>query len=181
MRYTPIEGEEWKTADGFNNALRISNKGRAASVKHFKFKGERFTILKLRKGRNGGYLSGGIKINNTDVRFCVHRLVAKLFIPIVKGKDIVNHINGVTTDNRVENLEWCDKRGNMIHAMNVLNVKRGGSENPNSRYTEEQVAELRRLRNSGLSIYSCIKITGFKQTTAYYILKNKLRNIKNIK
>ena len=32
MRYTPIEGEEWKTADGFNNALRISNKGRAASV-----------------------------------------------------------------------------------------------------------------------------------------------------
>lgn len=177
MRYTPILGEEWKTADGFNNALQISNKGRAASVKHFKFKGERFTILKLRKGIDHKYLVGSIKVNNTDVSFCVHRLVAKLFIPIVKGKDIVNHINGVTTDNRVENLEWCDKRGNMIHAMIFLNIKRGGSENPNSRYTEEQILELRSLHKSGKTIYACAKILNIKQRTAYAILNNQIRKI----
>lgn len=51
----------------------------------------------------------------------VHRLVALAFIGIPeKGFDHVNHLNGIKNDNRVENLEWVSRSGNMKHSYAVL-------------------------------------------------------------
>ena len=43
----------------------------------------------------------------------VHRLVAKTFIPNPNKLDSVDHINGIKTDNRVENLRWLSSRDNL--------------------------------------------------------------------
>ena len=48
----------------------------------------------------------------------VHRLVADAFLPVVVGKDVINHIDGNKMNNSVMNLEWCTQSENVQHAIN---------------------------------------------------------------
>lgn len=67
-------------------------------------------------------------------RFSVHRLVAIAFIPNLENKPQVNHINGIKTDNRIENLEWATHSENMRHAHDVLGkVNAAGKDNSRSK------------------------------------------------
>ena len=56
-----------------------------------------------------------ININKHEYR--VHRLVAAAFLEMKSGMTLVNHRNGIKTDNRVTNLEWIDAKGNARHAV----------------------------------------------------------------
>ena len=62
-----------------------------------------------------GYLRTSLKTHSGVIRgFKIHQLVLRTFVgePPV-GKEMVNHKNEIKTDNRVENLEWCDAKYNV--------------------------------------------------------------------
>jgi len=66
------------------------------------------------------YISDGyhrIRLINNDGTKCfrVHRLVALHYIPLVEGKDQVDHIDRNKTNNHISNLRWANNSENMLN------------------------------------------------------------------
>lgn len=106
--------EIWKDIKGFEGYYQISNRGRLKSFNQLK----EGRILS-NKNQFGWYLTVNLVSANERVTTRIHRLVAQHFIPNPEGKRYVNHLNGDKQDNRVENLEWCTCRENIMHAIKM--------------------------------------------------------------
>lgn len=114
--------EIWKRIEGHPNHF-VSNMGNVKSVDHIvSDKGRpshrKGRILSLTVSGNGY-----IRVVLEGKCHSVHRLVATAFVPKPESCNVVNHLNGVKTDNRAVNLEWTTFSGNMAHAYRIgLNV-----------------------------------------------------------
>lgn len=99
--------EKWKRIVDYPN-YEISNLGN--------IRNSRGKIMKQRITKRN-YKEVGLR-NGSDKQkfFLIHRLVAKYFLNEVEAKAYVNHKDGDTHNNNVNNLEWVTQSENQLHA-----------------------------------------------------------------
>ena len=96
----------------------------------------------------------------------IHRCVAEAFIPNINDKPQVNHIDGVKTNNNVENLEWATNAENAKHKKEnnlgkTVNVKLAatGSNNTQSKLDETIVGFIRSTSLSSSELSSIFEVS----------------------
>ena len=118
----------------------ISNLGNVIS----NTKQKKGNIIKQRLTKHGYY-----KFDIHRIGQYTHRFVALTFINNPENKPCVNHINGIKTDNRVENLEWVTHSENSQHAWDTNLISRVksniGEKNGSNKLTEENVIKIKSL------------------------------------
>ena len=95
--------EEWKSCT--NNLYEVSNLGNVRRIG--------MTLNRKKITLKNGYDTVMFSTKGHVTCMYVHRLVAEAFIPNPQNYPEINHINHNRTDNRVENLEWCDRKYNV--------------------------------------------------------------------
>lgn len=129
--------EIWKDIIGFDGKYQISNLGNVRSFTRWKNGG----LLKFGAcGNPGPYKTVNlVKSGRKDIKcFYVHRLVAIHFLENPYNLPEVNHIDGNTLNNCVDNLEWCTRKQNAEHASKTGLLSKAhefekGSKHPNSK------------------------------------------------
>lgn len=112
--------EIWKDVEGWEGEYKISNFGRILSKKRNKG----WVELKGSIDTGGyNYLCLYSK-KEKRVQKWMHRLVAIYFIPNPNNHHDVNHKDGNKLNNRVDNLEWVNRRENVAHANKLRGDKK---------------------------------------------------------
>lgn len=94
--------------DSLGNVVSLPRQQGSHFVNKYKILGTRMNRL--------GYKTVALSKDGKTQTILLHRLIAIHFVDNPNNYPCVNHKNGIKTDNRIENLEWCTRSYNTKHA-----------------------------------------------------------------
>ena len=153
-----MNDEIWVDIKGYPN-YQVSNLGRFKSLERelirkggWRGVGRYFRKEHIVKQRLEKYYRISLYRDNKQYCLTAHKVIAEHFIPNPLNLPQVNHINGIKTDNRVENLEWCTGSYNVKHAFdNGLKKPQRGTTNGRCHTNDDVVLAIRADHKSGLT------------------------------
>ena len=122
-----------------------------------------------------GYLRVGLYIGNYKSKTIkVHRLIAETYVENIENKKDVNHIDGVKSNNKISNLEWCTRSENIKHAfrigLKIITDKQ--IQGVKSRFSKKV------LDTKNGTVYKSLKEASIDLNVNYQSLKNNFRKNK---
>ena len=125
---------------------------------------------------NWGYYTVSLTMDGEQKHRPVHRHILEAFVgPAVSPRTVPNHINGVKTDNRVENLEWATPRENNLHSYRVLGQRvMHGSLSGRAKLTEADAIAIRKARLEGATLLELARRHRISQGTVSMICLHKI-------
>jgi hypothetical protein len=168
--------ERWLPIPGWEDIYEVSDLGRIKRVAAHRT--TRWPVGRITKGAatRQGYVSAVLTFRGRQWSTYAHRLVMAAFAgPCPPGQQ-VNHINGVKTDNRLENLEYVTPSENTRHAVRLgLKVTPVGDTHPALLFPDAVVADWRRRYAAGESGAAIAASAGAGRTTVYDALSGRHR------
>ncbi len=139
----------------------------------YSLKYNKLRVLKPHKSKLG-YMFVSVCKDNVTYNRLVHRLVVMAHTGEITGNLQVNHINGVKTDNRLENLELCTAAENISHAHKIKLITNRGAGHYNTRMVDDDVRNILRLYSIGeLTKVAIGKLYGLTGETIAGIVSGK--------
>ena len=174
--------EIWKDIESTEGKYQISNLGRVRRVaysyidtyKSGRHRNKPMQLIATHICIGTGYCMFDTHQGNKRVRLSVHREVAKAFIPNPNNLPCVNHIDEDKTNNRVDNLEWCDYYYNNRYGTNrkrAVDTRRLNGTISTKRYTD---CEIKLIADESYSCEEVARILG-KSKHAIESKRSRLR------
>ena len=171
LELSDIEGEIWESAFGLDGLYEVSNKGRVKSLEKLVFQSNGRTrvfpakIMSQCKIKHGNTFSLYVRLTY-DTRKCKNYTVASLVLNSFKKPDTYNnsthHINFISYDNRLENLNFENfhnkrqmefKKGVRDGFKNTNHWKENGNIEQQQKGFIERVRNLKKLKGNGKAMF----------------------------
>lgn len=148
----PVVAVEWRPALDFEDFFEVSSAGQVRSLKT----GRIIAIRQLPAGYQVCTLHDNVK----HYTRLIHRLVAEVFCDGYKKELVVNHKDGVKTNNHFSNLEWTTTQGNIQHARATGLMVNHGEVSNFAKLTVEKVKLIKQELAAGDSLTTIAKRHG---------------------
>lgn len=177
--------EQWKDIVGYEGYYQVSDLGNVKSIdrlvshgdKTIKRKGK---LLKFETASNG-YSRVRLCKDGKAIAYLVHRLVAIHFIDNPNNLPVVNHGNGIKSDNEASNLEWSTQQDNIIHSVksglaNNVKKKNVKSDKPRkkrvfiSKETKEEIRKIYIPYDDNYGAKAISKMFGISEVAVFKIV-----------
>lgn len=145
--------ENWKDIVGYEGLYQVSDLVRIKSLARTISVNRKYGIITkivpeiiLKPGVGNGYNTVSLWKNGKGKTYKISILAATAFIPNPKNFPIVNHLDGIKTNDYLSNYEWTDHSGNSLHALSLgLRDTAKGIRVANSKLSDEDVLAIRAI------------------------------------